>query len=360
MKRIAAGASLLIALVSHPVRAGLYWAQGVRTTPVTVCFVGDATSARPDRVGQIIEYMHDYELAANVRFDVLGTCPASVPQPNGDDAFDGDIRIVIPDTSVDAEGLVPGHGCPMFGGEGNYDGGNDGWGSWSNAPDDLVPNRSCLYNLKLGDDPWNDTPYRNHTLHEVGHALGLSHEHQRADATCPAPGTITYGYLTPYDIDSVMSYHYPECGAVGNYGYTGLSVRDKLSARILYPEAGLPAEIVGKKTVAAGETVLLELGWRAEGAYMPFVASSTTWRIDGAVASSAVDFAHTFPSAGEHEVSLTLVDFLGRVHHGSAQVRVLAPPDYQALLAAKSALDGSLLLGQEFSLFYSGFGGSIE
>ena len=254
MKRASCGLAILIACAS-PAHAGLYWNQGVRTTPVSVCFVGDALTARPDRVGQILGYMNDFALAANVRFSYLGTCPASVPQPNGDDRFDGDIRMVIPDINVDGTGPVPGQGGPMFGGAGNYDGGNDGWGSWSNAPDDLAPNRSCLYNLKLGDDPWNATPYRNHTLHEVGHALGLFHEHRRVDATCfgSEPRDISYGYLTAYDIQSVMSYYYPACGALGNYAYTGLSNLDKLSARILYPEQGNPAQIVGRTTLQAGK-----------------------------------------------------------------------------------------------------------
>src|SRR5262249_13145717 len=151
-------------------------------SPITLCFVGNAVTARPDRVTQILAYIKEYEYAANIRFTNLGACPASLPQPDGRDSFDGDIRVVIPNTSVNALGPVPGTGCRMFlDKNGVYDHKNDDWGSWSNAPNDLSTNRSCLYNLKLGDDPWNGTPYLNHTLHEFGHALGLSHEHQRAD-----------------------------------------------------------------------------------------------------------------------------------------------------------------------------------
>lgn len=360
MKLGLVGLSVLLAVCASLAHGGVYWGLGVRISPVSVCFVGNALVARPDRVAQILDYMHDIELAANVRYDYLGTCAASIPQPNGDDWFGGDIRIVIPDTDVNAQGPVPGGGCPMFGGVGNYDGGNDGWGSWSNPPDDLEPHRSCLYNLKLGDDPWNATPYRNHTLHEVGHALGLSHEHQRADATCPGSGTITYGYLTPYDIASVMSYHFPACGALGNYADTGLSDRDKLSVRILYPESGFPAQIVGRRTVELGESVNLAFGWRAEGAHMPFVASSVAWSIDGTPAGTAVDFQHVFASAGEYLVGIEVVDFLGRTHDSSIVVRVLTRQQFQALMAAMTAINASLSLGQEFSLFYDGFGGYVE
>ena len=353
---------LILLLAGSPAHAGLYWNAGVRGTQVSVCFVGNALSARPDRVMQILDYMHDFELAANVRFNYLGTCPASVPLPNGNDFFNGDIRMVMPGINVSGTGMVPGNGCPMFGGAGSYNGGNDGWGSWSNAPIDLTPNRGCLYNLKLGDDPWNATPYRNHTLHEVGHALGLYHEHRRADATCygSEPRDISYGYLTGYDINSVMSYYYPGCGALGNYAYSGLSGWDKLSIRMLYPEQGLPAQIVGRTTLPAGQSVSLMFGWRAEGAYMPFVASSVIWRINGSVAATSVDFVHLFPTAGNFAVSLSVVDFLGRTHNGSALVRVLPASEFEGLIASTNAIDTNLLLGTEFSIFYDGFGTNGE
>lgn len=332
--------------------AGLYWMQGVRTTPVSVCFVGDALTSRPARVAQILGYINDYTLAANVRFTYLGTCPASVPQ-NGKDWFGGDARVVIPYTSVNGTGMVPGNGCPMFGGAAAYNGGNDDWGSWSNAPDDLVPNRPCLYNLKLGDDPWNDTPYRNHSLHEFGHALGLSHEHARADATCPGPGSVTTGYLTPYDTASVMHYQFLQCGVDGNYANTGLSYYDRLSVRMLYPEVGLAAQIVGRKTLQAGETAQLKFGWRYEGAYMPFVASSMAWRIDSVLASTAVDFQHVFASPGNYTVTLAVTDFLGRVHNGSALVRVLSPAAMNGLMGSLGAT--TLMLTTVDDIFASGF-----
>ncbi len=353
MKRLAfcavAAASLLAPMDAA---AGLYWMQGVRTTPVSVCFVGDALSSRPARVAQILDYINDYALAANVRFTYLGTCPASVPQ-GGKDWFGGDIRVVIPYINVSGTGMVPGYGCPMFGGAAAYNGGNDGWGSWSNAPNDLVPNRPCLYNLKLGDDPWNATPYRNHTLHEFGHALGFGHEHDRADATCPGPGSVSLGYLTPYDTLSVMHYQFLQCGVDGNYANTGLSYYDKLSTRILYPEAGLTAQIVGRKVLEAGETAQLQFGWRAEGAYMPFVAQSMAWRIDGVLVSTAVDFQHVFAATGTYAVTLQVVDFLGRVHNGSAQVRVLSPAAMNGLVG--SLVSSTLLVTTVDQIFFSHF-----
>ena len=92
---------------------------------------------------------------------------------------------------------------------------------------------------------------------------------------------------------------------------------------------------------------------------MPFVVNSMTWRIDGVPSSTAVDFQHVFASPGNHVVALTVIDFLGRSHDGSIGVRVLAPQAFEAL-PATSAIDANLLLGAEFSIFYSGFGGSLE
>jgi hypothetical protein len=163
--------------------AGLYWQSGVRTKTVSVCFVGDAVTSRPDRVAQVLRYIKDFSYAANVKFPESGvTCAAPTKLANGNDSYDGDIRVALPFTSAQWFGAVPGVGCTMFrDANGNYDGGNDGWGSWSNSPNDLATNRSCVHNLKLGDDGAGGVPYTNHTLHEFGHALGLSHEHVRND-----------------------------------------------------------------------------------------------------------------------------------------------------------------------------------
>jgi hypothetical protein len=159
-----------------------------------VCFVGDAITSRPGRVQQVMSYIRHFEYAANIKFPAAPVaCPAPTTLPNGSEVYDGDIRVVLPFTSGKFYGMVPGVGCKMFlDSAGNYDGGNDGGGSWSNAPNDLATNRGCQYNLKLNDDGAGGVPYLNHTLHEFGHALGLSHEHARTDVDtslgCTEPG----------------------------------------------------------------------------------------------------------------------------------------------------------------------------
>lgn len=351
-----------------PADAALYWFHGVRSNPISVCFVGDAVTSRPDRVQQILTYIKEFEYAANVQFDYWGTCPAPTTQPGGDDYHDGDIRVVISSISVSGTGPVPGNGCPMFNqqGPGGYNGDNDGWGSWSNAPDDLATNRPCLYNLKLGDDPWNDTPYLNHTLHEFGHALGLSHEHQRLDSPCYDPNNDTRvagsGYMTPYDYDSVMNYKFSTsaghtCDINGNYDNTGLSTWDKLGLHILYPEENLVAEFVGTTVIRTGDTLSLQSAWKARGANMDFVASNFAWKLNGETYSTTPDLVTTLSTAGDYALELTHDDFLGRSYSYTGVVRVLESEAFDEQIAGPVAASLPLLYPNYFILT---FGGTVE
>ncbi len=338
--------------------AALYWFHGVRDDVVTVCFVGDAVTSRPDRVDEVLRTLREFEYSANVRFDYLGSCPASQVQPNGDDYFAGDIRVALPNTAgtkvptwtgPGGTGPVPGKGCPMFVGvDGKYCGSNcsknahnDGWTSWSNAPDDLAANRACLYNLKLGDDPWNAAPYVNHTLHEFGHALGLAHEHTRDDveaATCSERGyggDAAEGHLTPYDRRSVMHYLFPTCAISGNYDYTGLSEYDRLGLHILYPEADRHAEYVGATIRPAGSTVMLRSGWEVRGANLAFVATNFRWVVNNATHNSA-DLSVLLPP-GNYPFQYSYTDFLGRSYSVGGTIKVLTADEYGRLIAATRA-----------------------
>ena len=147
MMRITSAAAVLWVLPAMA-HAALYWEAGVLSNKPTVCFVGDALSARPDRVAQIKGALAWFEEAANIRFQYLNAC-TSVPKPNGDDHFGADIRVVIPNTSwgstadvFAALNPIPGKGC----------GQSEGGGGWSNSPADLNNRRACLFNLHLGDD----------------------------------------------------------------------------------------------------------------------------------------------------------------------------------------------------------------
>lgn len=328
-----------VAGLSANASASLYWNRGVRGKQISVCFVGDAVTSRPARVQQVMTYLKEYEYAVNVKFFLNGTCPAPTPQPNGNDFYAGDIRVVLPYTSVSGTGMVPGKGCQMFIENGKYNGKNDGWGSWSNSPDEAQTTTQCLYNLKLGDDPWNATPYLNHTLHEFGHALGLAHEHERTDVDkliCTADGFgggASSGFLTPYDRYSVMHYMFASCGIKGNYDYTGLSTWDRLGVHILYPEDGNPAEYVGTIVVRTTESVHLTSAWKIRGANLDFAASNFEWIVDSAVASTSPDFVNTLP-AGDHPFRFTHRDFLGRSYTYQGTINIMSPAAYNTWAAA--------------------------
>jgi hypothetical protein len=354
--------SLLVALgtvlmcqAARPAEAALFWFHGVRSKTVSVCFVGTAVTTRLDRVQQVMTFLKQFEYAANVRFSNLGACPASVPQLNGNDYFDGDVRVLLLNVGIAwTTGPVPGQGCPATS--------NNSTGSWSNAPDDLAPNRPCLYNLRLGDDSANlrtgianPTPWINHTLHEFGHALGLSHEHARVDenAGC-VPSTIdeyhiaSSGFITPYDKDSVMHYQFtvaqtPSCVQSGsNYSDQGLTHYDKLALHILYPEDALTAEYVGTTVVRVGATLSLHSAWEVRGANMIFVAHNFVWQIDGVTQSTTPDLNLVMNSPGAHTLSLTYSDFLGRNYSTSGTVRVLASSAYAQQIAGPLAATSPL------------------
>jgi hypothetical protein len=335
--RFWAGAALLGAALAAPsAQASLYWNSGTQSTTPSVCFVGDALTSQPARVQQVREYIRDFERAANIRFNDLGTCPAPRLLANGGLAYNGDIRVVLPYTNVAFTGAVPGSNCPMFkDANGQYTGENDGWGSWSNSPADLPSHRGCLYNLKLGPDAdAAGVPWRNHTLHEFGHALGLAHEHIRNDvdyATCSDPaygGSASGGHTTVYDRNSVMHYAFFACGIDGNYGQDGLSFLDKLALHIMYPEAVRVAEFTGRTVIRSNEWLSLQSTWRASGAES-FAVGGFAWKLSGITYSSSSALTTTL-GAGTYPFQLSYTDFLGRSYTYSSTVRVLTPAEYTA------------------------------
>jgi hypothetical protein len=67
--------------------------------------------------------------------------------------------------------------------------------------------------------------------HELGHVLGLRHEHTRQRSN-PCYEDARWRAVTPYDVRSVM--HYPQCNGVADRDLT-LTDQDQQSIKLLYP-----------------------------------------------------------------------------------------------------------------------------
>jgi hypothetical protein len=340
-----------------------------------VCFVGNAVTKRPDRVREVVSDIQQYEYSGNVLWTTVGgkslaieaanhivalACPAPTKLPNGNVNFTGDVRVVLFGINVSGIGAPPGKGCTMFREpNGKYDGRNNGWGSFSNAPNDLPKYRSCIYNLKLGDDPWPQNgvatgnppsthSYINHTLHEFGHALGLAHEHERNDVDphCKAKGYgdgLVNGHITPYDRHSVMHYQFLSCHINGNYDNTGLSAWDQLAIQIMYPETQRVADIAGDTVVKLPGALTLESAWQWAGANMDFVAHNYNWKLGGKTISTAPALIAHLPAAGDYALQFSYTDFLGRTYSYTDTVHALDSAQHLEQSAATVAATGSLM-----------------
>ncbi len=243
-------AVLFMSLFDSRAQAALFWQAGVQSKRPSLCFVGDAITSQPARVQQIKNYIQWFEEAANIRFQIQNTCPQQT-DPDGKDWFPTDIRLVIPGTSwngianvYDQQSPIPGNGCGIYETSG---------GSWSRSPKDLPSQRSCLFNLRIGNDNFNQTnlgdpgggstPFLNHTLHEFGHALGLAHEHERFDV----PQTWVEKYLR--QISGVSAQNATD---LYNTGYRPVSwvAAAKVSDLKNVPGYGTDASATGLKNAA--------------------------------------------------------------------------------------------------------------
>jgi hypothetical protein len=344
---------------------------GVHGPVIKVCFVGDAVTSQPGQVKFIRDHLALMENYGHLRYELIGTngrCPDPVTILGVLDVHAGDLRIGVPG-SVDYDGFTPITGDVALG-KGCADPGSLPW--WANFPVNVnvAKYRACRLNAFL-----RDGMALNKILHEIGHSLGLVHEHERTDVPLSDPmvqtcyddvsyfgkgvsqgGGITL--LTPYDRDSVMHYEINHtidpwnvpansaCNLGNDNGSTGLSWGDQLSLRIMYPHPARVAEYSGTRVVRAGDVVRLYNQWGQAGALTANVVRSPKWvvRRDGMLvfSKSTVDFQATLYSAGRYQVTYTFQDMLQRSYSNTFDLEVLEPTDFTETMSATAAASASL------------------
>ena len=326
---------------------------------ISVCFVGNATDTRPQRVEEIKRTIKEhFESAANLKFDGFDSCAAPRPSLCGDsecDFFPGDIRLAIPGAQFkgkDIPRIISQQDYPHCADYGAAS-------SWAVFPENVEkPSyRACPYNMFIGDDGNDDTPPRpwvNHTLHEVGHSLGLVHEfaHPDFDATgrdgtvCKSltnPGSSSLPVLTPVDLFSVMMYTDNSCGIPGNYSNGGLSAFDRLTLHILYPETDRVAEYVGTTVVKSNQPIELTMVLKSRGALINNAIKSIKWKFGKTSSSRSVFQSQGWSLPGKYTGRLQYTDFLDRKFSVPISIRVLLPKDFNNQIVGPITTGISLL-----------------
>jgi hypothetical protein len=191
-------------------------------------------------------------------------------------------------------------------------------------------------------------------LHEVGHGLGVIHEHQRSDrpaniaTTCPGwdpaspnyTATINDAYLlTPYDGPSAQV-NYCANGSnpiIFGDANTMLSPMDKLGIEILYPKTlsrrpiltGF-ADSAGLQTVVRSGANLARTDWIARGAH-PSAIHNQTWRNGATGVILSNQLSPTLTITSDMQVQVTMEDFLDRIHFWSGTQAIVSDARHAAI-----------------------------
>ena len=240
---------------------------------------------------------------------------------------------------------------PSFGGVCNFGVGGrrpkEGCGGVMQCQCVIQTGTSSQYNLEYA------------AMHEVGHGLGMIHEHKRADrpaniqSTCTDPNpdpnkwtnndqyTIESPAIlpTPYDGASVMNYCYdPDNDGlhgevrvnVGNQ-YPEDSLLDKLGIEILYP-FGLNRRPVAANGIGNGDGTMyivrgdvptkLQIDWVSRGAATAFF-SSPRWRDGSTLAQFSTSLSPSLTVVGSKVVEVEVNDGRGR-HHSWTGATIIA------------------------------------
>lgn len=185
---------------------------------VPVCFTLPGQETQRAQVREALQ--NGWESIANIRFTGFGLCPTT-----GDTKY---VRVYLQPGDSGSYWAQPGK--PLALKLPSPDPTDASVNLW--APDTGLPPATLKTNLQ------------SQTLHEFGHTLGFSHEHDRIENAGTDPHCNPEGYIpgfvwSPYDGDSVLHY----CGRRDG----GLSAGDVLGAQAAYgfDQRGVPVSIPG-------------------------------------------------------------------------------------------------------------------
>jgi hypothetical protein len=280
----------------------------------TLCWVQDEDSTLSNAAFLALTADADakilqWEAGSGLRFNFIGRCSGDANSAPSNSNYPEHIRVHYNEFSRESEYAIPGRGCSRDNGNGNnayYPGNNDARCEWN----------ATVKNLS-----------NNNLLHEIGHAIGMVHEHERSDNTsgCSSSGADNDGiWLTDYDLWSVMHYNSAGCSV-----HTGLSSKDLLGAEIAYPSSS-NVGITHNGLLFNGEfavlpTSFIKTTWDARGA-QDFVFDGITWSIAGGSTSNNVALAVSglLDDGESGALSVEFEDPWGRTKTGSAPLLVSA------------------------------------